>query len=140
MSLDNDMIQGRLDIIERNLQFFNEYMTMDEEQFLESYKDIQAVKHSLLEIIESCIDIAGHIISIRGFLRPESYADTFRVLKNEKIIAQDLAEKLEKMAGFRNILVHNYEDIDNSRIIHFVQNDLDDIKEYIACILNLIKN
>jgi uncharacterized protein YutE (UPF0331/DUF86 family) len=138
MNLDSKMVQSRLDIIERNIQFLKEYMDIDEDQFLGSYKDIQAVKHSLFEAIESCIDIAAHIIAVRGLQRPESYSDTFRILKNAKIVGKDLGEKLEKMTRFRNILVHNYEEIDNSRVIQYVKQNLDDITDYVACIVKLL--
>jgi uncharacterized protein YutE (UPF0331/DUF86 family) len=138
MNLDSKMVQARLDIIERNIQFLKEYMDIDEDQFLGSYKDIQAVKHSLFEVIESCIDIAAHIIAVRGLQRPESYSDTFRILKNAKIVGKELGEKLEKMTRFRNILVHNYEDIDNSRVIQYVKRNLDDVTDYVACIVKLL--
>jgi len=47
-------------------------------------------------MIESCADIAGHIISDRGYRVPTSYADTFRVLY-EKEISKDEEEEYEKI-------------------------------------------
>jgi uncharacterized protein YutE (UPF0331/DUF86 family) len=67
----NDVIEGKIDIITRNLEFLNDYRFVDEEEFLNSYKDVQAVKYSLVEIMEameSCIDIASHIISAKYLL------------------------------------------------------------------------
>ena len=66
------MIQGRIDVIEKNLQFLEEYKQMNEKIFLSNYKDIQAVKFSLFEIIESYIDIASHIIAVKKFERADS--------------------------------------------------------------------
>lgn len=69
MRADREIIQGRFDVIERNLQFLKEYQKTSPENFLKSYKDLQAAKFSLLEIIEASIDIANHIISINALSR-----------------------------------------------------------------------
>ena len=58
MRIERDIIEGKFDILERNLAFLKEFKTLSPEQFLKSYKDIQAAKYSLLEIMEACIDIA----------------------------------------------------------------------------------
>jgi uncharacterized protein YutE (UPF0331/DUF86 family) len=138
MELNRETIQGRLDLIDRNIQFLGEYAEMEEEQFLGSYKDIQAVKHSLLEIIEACLDIGSHIISIQGLQRPETYSDTFRILGTENFIGSELSEKLEKMAGFRNILIHDYLIVNDARILQYVKEDLGDIKEFVSCVMELV--
>ena len=107
MQIDRDLIQGKIDVIEKNLNFLRGYKSIEIEKFLSSYKDIQAVKYSLFEIIESCIDIASHIISVKGFERAESYAEMFEILDKNKIIESKLSKKLSNMARFRNILVHS---------------------------------
>ena len=135
MLRENDIIEGKIDIIERNLEFLKEYREIGEDEFLNSYKDVQAVKYSLLEIIEACIDIASHIISAKGFERPESYAEMFEILGRRDIINKGLAEKLAEMARFRNILVHGYAKIDNLRVLEIVKSELKDIEEFIKQIL-----
>jgi uncharacterized protein YutE (UPF0331/DUF86 family) len=47
---------------------------------------LQAVKYSLLEIAEACIDIANHIIAAKGLERVEEYSKMFDVLAKNKII------------------------------------------------------
>lgn len=131
----NDVIEGKIDIIVRNLEFLNDYRFVDEEEFLNSYKDVQAVKYSLLEIMEACIDIASHIISVKGFERAESYAEMFEILGKRGIISRDLAEKLAEMARFRNILVHGYAKVDNARVLEIVKEELDDIEAFVKEIL-----
>ena len=85
MQIDNDLIQGKIDIIEKNLTFLGEYKDVEEEEFFNSYKDIQAVKYSLLEIIEASIDVASHIIAIKGLERAENYAEMFDILGSPAI-------------------------------------------------------
>lgn len=133
--VENEIIEGKIDVIQRNLEFLEEYKNIDEDTFLNSYKDVQAVKYSLLEIIEACLDIASHIISARGFERAESYAEMFDILGRRGIISQELAEKLSDMARFRNLLVHGYGKIDNARVLEIVKTELSDVEEFVRQIL-----
>lgn len=86
MRIDKIIIYGKIDIIERNIRFLREYKEKDESEILDSYKDLQAIKYSLFEIIEACIDIASHIISTKGFERAENYAEMFEILDKNNII------------------------------------------------------
>lgn len=130
MRIERDIIEGKFDILERNLAFLKEFKTLSPEQFLKSYKDIQAAKYSLLEIMEACIDIANYIISVKSFRRAEEYSEMFKVLKEEGILGKKLANKLEDMARFRNLLVHRYGEIDNRRVLEIIKHNLKDIEEF----------
>jgi len=140
MRIDKIIIYGKIDIIERNIRFLREYKEKDESEILSSYKDLQAIKYSLFEIIEACIDIASHIISTKGFQRAENYAEMFEILDKNNIIRTTLSKKLSNMARFRNILVHGYAKIDDSKVIIFVKEELKDIENFIQEILEQIKN
>ena len=140
MQIDNDLIQGKIDIIEKNLTFLGEYKDIGKEVFLNSYKDIQAVKYSLFEIIEACIDTASHIISTKGFERAESYSEMFEILGNNNIIESELSKNLADMARFRNILVHRYAKVDNSKVLLYVQEELKNVENYVKKLLELLQH
>jgi len=90
LRLEREVIEGKFDIIDRNLKFLEETKILSPDQFVQSYKDVQAAKYSLLEIMEACIDIANYIISVKGFRRAEEYSDMFKILKEEGIIEKNL--------------------------------------------------
>ena len=140
MQINKVLIYDKIDVIERNLSFLNQYKEKSETELLDSYKDIQAIKYSLFEIIEACIDIASHIISIRAFQRAESYAEMFEILGKNAIIGTKLSINLSNMARFRNILVHGYAKIDNSKVLSFAKDELKDVEDFIKKIMELIKN
>lgn len=139
MEIDKDLIQDKIDVIEKNLKFLDEYKSVEIEKFLSIYKDVQAVKYSLFEIIESCIDIASHIISVKGFERAESYAEMFEILEKNKIIESKLSRKLSDMARFRNILIHSYAKVDNSKVFTYVKEELIDVRNFIKKLLEIAK-
>lgn len=139
MKVDQKVVFGRFDTIERDLRFLEEYQGYSTREFTESYKDVQAAKFSLLEIIEACIDIANHIISAKGFRRVEEYSLMFKILGEEMVLSVDLASRLGDMARFRNLLVHRYGEIDDARVLGLIQNNLRDVQLYMTEILEYIK-
>ncbi len=136
--INKEMIEGKFDIIEQNIKFLQEFKEKNPEEFISNYKDVQAVKYSLLEIMEAGIDIANHIISGEGYRRAEEYGEMFRVLAEEGVIDENLASNLEDMASFRNLLVHRYGKIDNKRVLEIVKSELGDIKKFEENIMNFL--
>ncbi len=139
MNLDRAIIEGRFDIIDRNVRFLEGIQDLSQKEFLSSYRDVQASKHSLLEIVESCIDVANYIISTKGFSRAESYREMFVILAREDILDEALADKLQEMAKFRNLLVHRYAEIDNTRVLDIIKNNLTDVREFQKQILEVVQ-
>ena len=131
--IDRDIIEAKFDIIERNLRFIQEnYAGMPPEEIEASYRDSQALKFSLFEIVEACIDVASHIIAAERFERAESYAEMFITLGKHGVIPEELAEKLAKMARFRNLIVHRYWEADMAHIMDIVENSLGDVEEFMV--------
>ncbi len=139
MEIDQDVIESKLDIIERNLEFLDEFEYVDSEEFLDSYRDVQAAKYSLLEIIECCIDIASHIIAVKGMGRVEEYRGMFYLLGENGVIEKGLAERLGDMAGFRNLLVHRYGDVDNEAVLEMIKSELSDVVEFERAVVRFVE-
>ena len=138
--IDKEVISAKFDIIERDLEFLNEFEEMDDDEFVNNYKNIQSAKYSLLEIIEASIDISNHIVAAKMFGRVEEYREIFHMLGQRKVLNPELASRLEDMAGFRNLLVHRYGNVDNLRVLEIIKNDLDDVLLFEKEILQYIEN
>ncbi len=90
-------------------------------------------------MIETCSDIADHIISDASMRSPTSYADTFRVLFENKVISKNQLSIMEKMAKFRNVVVHQYETVDAEIIIDILRKHLGDFEEFKNAVLEYLK-
>lgn len=75
------------------------------------------------------MDIANHIISERGYRRPETYSEIFQILGEEKVLSPELSENMQNMAKFRNLLVHRYGEIENRKVLEIVKKNLKEVKE-----------
>lgn len=138
MKLDEELMNLRIDVIERNLTEINEITSEGYDSFKASYRDELAAKQALLESIEACIDISNYIIATQGFRRPTDYKDIFLVMGEQGILDKTLSGKLQEMAKFRNVLVHRYINIETERIFNLMENEIDDFKEFIKQILDYL--
>lgn len=88
--------------------------------------------------IEAIFDICNHIISDLCLRKPENYKDIFKVLFENNIISETQFEKFSKMAGFRNILVHDYAKINREMVYEIILNNLNDFEDFIDTISEYI--
>ena len=95
-----------------------------------NYELRSAVERNFQLAIECAIDIGEIIISKDGFERPEDYRSVFLILGRKGIIPEDFAEDLSLAAGFRNVLVHIYEDIDTGILYTFLTDRLEGFDEF----------
>ena len=137
--VDKALLLRKLAELEEYLGQIREYANITVEQYSSDWKIQRIVERTLQIMIETCADVAGHIISDRKYRIPKSYADTFKVLHEENILEKDLFETMDKMAKFRNIVVHNYDVVDTSIIVIILTKHLDDFLTYKNAIINMLK-
>lgn len=70
---------------------------------------------------------------------PISYADTFRVLFENGVIDEELSGIMEKMAKFRNVVVHQYEQVDTEIVISILRKYLGDFDRFKEAIISYLK-
>jgi len=100
---------------------------------IERFKDdifISATGERYLHLtIECLLDIGNHIISDYGLRKPDTYAEIFEILLENKIISKALFKELEGMAAFRNILVHDYLRLDLEKVYSILNDKLPSIEK-----------
>jgi uncharacterized protein YutE (UPF0331/DUF86 family) len=106
-----------------------ENMDFSESELLENpdYQDMLAFR--IQQLVEICIDIATHIIANQPVQSAENARSSFEVLAKNNIITPELATNLAKAVGMRNLIVHQYDDIDYYKVYEIYKTDMKDIKE-----------
>jgi uncharacterized protein YutE (UPF0331/DUF86 family) len=137
--VDKTLILRKLTELEEYLGQVREYTSITIDRYSKDWKAQRVVERTLQMMIETCADVAGHIISDKGYRVPATYADTFRVLYENGILNKDLFETMEKMAKFRNIIVHHYDKVDREIVIGILKKDLNDFSAYKDAIVNILK-
>ncbi len=89
--------------------------------------------------IQSIIDTVQLIVIEEGFKKPEDNHEAISVLFDNKVLTEGMAEKLEGVVGFRNLLVHEYGKIDKSKLYDYLQDNIDDLVEFKKEIIKYLK-
>lgn len=98
----------------------------------------RAVERGLQVAVEICLDIGRRLIALEGFRYAQDNQDVFRILADEGVVPADLLETLLEMARFRNLIVHDYAEIDNARVYGILKKHLDDFDAYTRAIANYL--
>jgi uncharacterized protein YutE (UPF0331/DUF86 family) len=96
------------------------------------------VIHTLFLIAQLVIDIAGELSSRRG-ARVENYKQAIHNLTAEPGFSSELVAQLEPLAGFRNVVVHEYVGIDPERVIDALH-QLDPIDRFLEIVRSAESN
>ena len=136
--VDKLLIGRKLAQTETYLSQIREFSKVSVSDYKKNWKTQRVVERTLQILIELCIDIANHLISDRGMRLPTGYADTFMVLMENRVISKGLFKKMEKMARFRNVVVHQYENIEPTIVISILRNDLSDFDKYKKAVIKFL--
>lgn len=95
---------------------------------------LPAAKYRLVVAVEAAIDVADHVIASEGLTPANTFAESFESLGAGGWIDAVLADALADAARFRNLLVHQYAEVDDNRVLEIVRTRLDDLDVYVATI------
>jgi len=138
--VDKGLILRKLSVLDEYLKQIEEYASITVEAYEGDWKVQRIVERTLQLMIETCLDIGGHIISDEKLRVPDTYADVFRILVENGILSKTHLDAFEKMAKFRNIVVHDYEKVDPDIIVGILRKNLNDFERFRASITGYLKN
>lgn len=120
-----DKIFRKLHFMQRSVDYLKS-IDPDSPDLESNYEKRSAVERNFQLAIECAIDIGEIIISKEELERPEDYRSVFRILGRHEIIPKAFAEDFAFAAGFRNILVHIYEEVDIDILRKLLAENLED--------------
>jgi len=97
-------------------------------------RELRFVEHTLQLAIQAALDVASHIVSDERLGEPRTNRDLFDLLARNGWIGADLCDALRRMAGFRNILVHGYAEVDPGIVQDAAENRLVDLEDFVAAV------
>lgn len=97
-----------------------------------------SIEHGLQVCIQIVLDVGNHVLAARGEHDIEDYAEVIEKLGEHNIIPRDFSTRIRGMAGFRNILVHEYGEVNLREVYRILQERLDDFREFARYVGNHI--
>lgn len=132
--MKNDIILNKISMMERCLQRVNEEYE-DKPSNLQNFTKQDSIILNLQRACEASIDLAMHIVAEEKLGLPQNSRDAFSLIEEKGIIDAPLSAKMKAMIGFRNIAVHDYQEINLVILQKILENHLDDFLEYTSAIL-----
>ena len=134
--MDKLILEKKVDSILRCLNRIDGRIPDSEYDFLRDFDAQDVVILNLTRAVQVSVDIATHILSTTNQPVPSTMAEAFISLERINIISPEIADKMKRSVGYRNVAVHNYDDIDLSITYDIANNHLGDFKEFIKQILH----
>src|SRR5262245_59599285 len=132
--LDRAVLAERTMALRRHLARVAEKLPPKPEDLVASTDAADAVILHLLQATQIGIDLAVSACALPHIGTPQGYADAFRRLQSARLLEPELADRLVRAAGFRNIIVHAYETIDMTRVHRAASHRPSDLLAFVAAI------
>ena len=115
------------------------YAQPSDTPFEEDFLIQDAIAVNIQRACEMCIDLANFTIRTKKLGYPNDSAESFALLHRAGIIDGDMERKMKGMVGFRNVVVHQYQDVDLNVMKKIVEKDTNDLLEFAGIMVGLAK-
>ena len=128
--VDTEIFSRRLDALDGYLDRLRSLGEAAEKEYLAEPGIHDLAARYLHLAVEAVIDLANHWIADHGLRTPDSNRDSFTVLEEAGEIDVALAERMRGWDGFRNVLVHEYVNVDHRIAYAAIRDELDDLADF----------
>jgi uncharacterized protein YutE (UPF0331/DUF86 family) len=131
----DDVVVNKAATIERCLARVVEEFGDDGGELAVDQRRQDALVLNLLRACETAIDLAMHVVRVRGLGAPQSSRDAFVRLVDAGLMDRGLGDDLQRMVGFRCVAVHRYQDLDLDVLRAIVRQELGCFEAFVAAML-----
>ncbi len=108
-------------------------------RFLTDQMARDAVSRNLQQILEAMITVGEMIIADNDFRKPAEHNEVFDILGENKIYPKSFSDQLWKIGGFRNVLVHDYVNLDLNMVYDNLEKGIPIFKKYTRYIAKFLE-
>ncbi len=131
----DDVIVNKAASIERCLQRIQEEYAGDMQNLVANQTKQDAIILNLQRACETAIDLAMYVVSQRKLGVPQDSRDAFSLLQTAGILPADLAQRMQRMVGFRNVAIHEYARLNLDVVRTIITKQLDDFRIFSSTII-----
>jgi uncharacterized protein YutE (UPF0331/DUF86 family) len=131
-----DFIRRKLQLIAEELGRLLEFKDASFEEITGDFIKLAAVERILERIVNRAVDVNEHLIGAASSGHEQktarlTYRETFLMLADLGVYPRDFADAISKSAGLRNVLVHEYNDVDRRIVYGSIRTCISQYREYI---------
>lgn len=137
--IDEEIITSRIAKIREYAKLLSELLKTPKDQFVQEPAYYLQAERLLEVMIQAMIDIGNHLISGLLLKKPEDYRQIFDILVQNRIIPAEFLPKARELVGLRNLLSHEYLEIDHERLYEEAKAGLKDFEGFCEAIVRFLK-
>jgi uncharacterized protein YutE (UPF0331/DUF86 family) len=128
--IKREIIEKHLEDMATRVGRLRRYQQLSSEEFTTDWQAIYAAERGLQTAIQNLIDIGAHILAGLGDSQWNEYREIPLCLARRHIIPESHVKTLQEMIGMRNILVHQYVEVDVKKVYAILREHLDDFDHF----------
>lgn len=122
--VDEEIVVDKLRHINEYTEDLKQMRGMSKEKYVNDVVIQRAVERTLMNLIQSCIDLAQHIRASEDLSPSGTSKKEIEALGDAGIISDETQARMEEAVGFRNILAHRYGDVDHDVVYDVLHSDI----------------
>lgn len=139
--LDPIFIRRKVKLIQEDLKHLEQFQHLTFDEAAKDWVAWNALEWMLVKIIGRAIDVNQHLLAELGgkdIPPPKDYTETFLLLKNLNVLPQEFIDEIAESAGFRNRIVHEYNEIDKNLVYRTVGEAIEQYAKYCRYVLGFL--
>lgn len=133
--VDSQSFAVRVEKLREYLKILRDIQRASRSQFLTDYHVYGLAERYLQLAIECLLDIGSMLIIQYNFPKPSVKQEIIDILREEGVLPMNFADQLSGIAGFRNILIHDYVKIDRKRVYEYLQKNLPQFETFLRHVI-----
>ena len=130
--LDRDLVLAEVETLERSLARIDTARTR---AGLDALDRQDIIVLNLQRAVQAMLDLAARVVAREGLGVPDELAASFELLKRAGVLDDDLADRMRRMTGFRNVAVHEYRKLDPDIVASIARDRLGALRAFAKVVL-----
>ena len=136
-AMPSDVVLNKTATIERCLRRVREEYAGDPARLTDDITRQDAIILNLQRACQASIDLATHLVRLRGLGAPQTSRDAFEMLVDDGVLDETLGTRLARMVGFRNVAIHDYQPLNLDIVQAIITDHLGDFDAFAERALRL---
>ncbi len=132
--LDQDVVRNKLDAIERACQVLESLGDVDAARLRSDAIVAAAVERLLARLVDLAVDVNSHLAGALLGRAPGEYRESFDLMAEAGVLDPATTERLKPSVGMRNVIVHEYLDLDLELVAEAVHEAVAGYRAYVSSV------
>lgn len=129
--VDADRVAAMLQRLRGEVAYLSARAEDDRDAVRADDERMSGLKYRFVTALETVVNIAQHLCASEGWGPPSSNAASLILLGRQKVLPHELSQRLSQAVGFRNVLVHQYAEVDDDKVIAHLD-EIEDLRSFVT--------